>query len=1058
MSWEYGEERLVQEPAAARMATHGWKSVLAFNEEDFGPNSLLGRDDKTQTILFRSVRKALKAINGDWITDAQVEEAIAKIATVEHGKSLLQQNFEMYELVREGVPVTDARYEQENPDAKRRAMLIDFAHPDSPNNEFLAVRELWIAAQGSLKRTDLLGFVNGLPLLFVELKKPAHPDKEGYDGNYKDYLVSIPELFRFNAMCVFSNGNETHVGALKSDWEFFGEWKRHAEDDPAPSTSLNKLIDGICPKAKFLDLVENFVLFDRNDGNMFKVLARNHQFLGVNKAYASYLKREEKGGKLGVFWHTQGSGKSYSMVFLARKILRKTGGSPSFLVVTDREELNDQIAGTFASCGCLGTAQPKTCMPGSGEKLKARLEGNDRFLFTLIQKFNSSTWTPIHPDHEVVIFSDEAHRTNNGILADNMLRFLPDASRIGFTGTPLQRGELTERQFGPYVSVYDFQRAVEDHATVPLFYHTKVNELGLKTPGLNEELLEAVEQEDLDPQDAQRVADAVKSKVMVFMAPERIKLIAKDFVRDYVSKWRSGKAMVVSVNKIAAYRTWKAVEEEWRSYADELDARLQNPVKTARMSAERLQELADKVAWMKETRMELVISHEQGDIEYFNKFGIDIRPYKEHVRHLDLEKDFKKAKDPFRVAFVCAMWLTGFDVPSLGTLYLDKPLKAHTLMQAIARANRVFEGKHNGVIIDYVGLIEYLGRALADFTGAATGGGSSRPLPKTEELLKHYEEAIEADKRLLAENGFRLKDLVDATDDTRAEKLLEAANSVATPDKVARAFVSVAHRMDDIGKFINAEDVSDSLRAKRNAIREIRSHLEHHREKAKGDIGALLAELQRTVGDHIENATRQVGNKLGTVEVDISKLDYSRLEKKVSEYRYKKLLLKDLTERAEDVIAKAMAYNPAATDFAQELKKIVDEYNYAHEKATIEKALQDILKLIKNLDEEGKKYEKEDFDNQKQYVVYQMLISDRKLSASDVKEVKSVAKELLKRLQVLTAGIDDWRNKNEAKALVRKEIRDTLFSLLPDDLNSDEARAAFEEKVYNYYYQLPDAA
>lgn len=1057
MSWEYGEEHLVQLPAQHRMGTHGWQEILAYDHEDFGPNSLLGRDDKSQTVLLRSVRKALKALNGEWITDEQVEEAVDKITTVEHGKSLLEQNCEMYEFVREGVPVTDAAYEAEHENATRRAMLIDFAHPDSPNNEFLAVREMWVSAQGSLKRPDILGFVNGLPLLFVELKKPSHLAKEGYDGNYKDYLASIPELFRFNAMCVFSNGNETRIGALLSDWEFFGEWKRHSEQDAA-EVSLNKLIDGICPKEKFIDLVENFILFDHNDGNMFKVFARNHQFMGVNNAYESYLKRGENGGKLGVFWHTQGSGKSYSMVFLARKILRKTGGSPTFLVVTDREELNDQIAGTFASCGCLGTAQPKTCMPGSGEKLKTRLEGNDRFLFTLIQKFNSSTWTPIHPDHEVIIFSDEAHRTNNGILADNMLRFLPDASRIGFTGTPLQRGELTERQFGSYVSVYDFQRAVEDHATVPLYYHTKVNELGLNTPGLNEELLEAVEQEDLDPKDAQRVADAIKSKVMVFMAPERIKLIAKDFVRDYVSKWRSGKAMVVSVNKIAAYRIWKAVEEEWQAYTDELDAKLQDSKKTARMSAERLQELTDKVAWMKETRMELVISHEQGDIEYFKKFGIDIKPYKEHVRHLELEKDFKKAKDPFRVAFVCAMWLTGFDVPSLGTLYLDKPLKAHTLMQAIARANRVFEGKHNGVIIDYVGLIEYLGRALADFTGAATGGGSSNPLPKTEELLKHYEEAIEADKQLLAENGFKLKDLVEATDDTRAAKLLEAANSVATPDKVARAFITVAHRMDDIGKFINAENVSDSLRAKRNAIREIRSHLEHHRESEKGDIGALLAELQQTIGDHIVNATNQVGNKLGTVEIDISKLDYSRLEKKVCEYRYKKLLLKDLTERAEDVIAKAMAYNPAAANFAQELKKIVDEYNNAHEKATIERALQDILKLIKDIDEEGRKYEKEDFDNQKQYVVYQMLVSDKKLSAADVKEVKSVAKELLKRLQVLTADIDDWRNKNEAKALVRKEIRDTLFSMLPDDLNSDEARAAFEEKVYNYYYQLPDAA
>ncbi len=446
MSWTYSEQNIVQEPAAKMMEAVGWTSVLAYDAETFGPNGMLGRADKSETVLWRSVRAALKRINGDWITDAQVEEAIEKLKTVEHGKSLMQLNSEAYEFVRDGVKVTDEEF-GENGEAERRAKLIDFDDPTGPNNEFLCVRELWVTAPGFVKRPDLIGFVNGLPLLFMEFKKPSHKDKEGYDKNYKDYLAAIPELFRFNAMLVFSNGNETHIGALGSDWEFFGEWKRHAEDDKAV-VSLKKLIEGVCPRANFLDLVENFILFDSNDGNMFKVFARNHQYLGVNNAYRSYLKRQEKNGKIGVFWHTQGSGKSYSMVFLARKILRKSGGSPSFLIVTDRDELNEQIAGTFASCGCLGDALPKSCMPSSGERLRKRLEGNDRFLFTLIHKFNSSTWTPIHPDHEIVIFSDEAHRTNNGIFADNMLRFLPDASRIGFTGTPLQRGDLTENQFG----------------------------------------------------------------------------------------------------------------------------------------------------------------------------------------------------------------------------------------------------------------------------------------------------------------------------------------------------------------------------------------------------------------------------------------------------------------------------------------------------------------------------------------------------------------------------------------------------------------------------------
>jgi len=257
---------------------------------------------------------------------------------------------------------------------------------------------------------------------------------------------------------------------------------------------------------------------------------------------------------------------------------------------------------------------------------------------------------------------------------------------------------------------------------------------------------------------------------------------------------------------------------------------------------------------------------------------------------------------------------------------------------------------------------------------------------------------------------------------------------------------------------VEIRQLRDALRAKRNAIREIRSHLEHHRETAKGDIGALLAELQQTVGDHIVNETHQVGNKLGTVAINISELDYSKLEKKVSEYRYKKLLLKELTEKAEDVIARAMSYNPGALDFAQELQKIVDEYSHAHEKTAIEQALQDILKLIKTMGEDAEKYKAENFDNPKQYAVYQMLVSDKKLSPADVKEAKSVAVELLKRLQTLTATIDDWRNKSEAKALVRKKIRDTLYEMLPDGLRSDEDRATFEDQVYNYFYQLPDAA
>lgn len=1054
MSWAYSEQHLVQEPAANWMLAQGWKPVLAFDKEDFGPNSLLGRADKSETILFRSVRKALKEINAAWITNEQVEEAINTIAEVQRGKTLLQQNYEAYDFVREGVPVSDADYE-EDAGEKRRAMLIDFKNPE--NNEFLAVREMWVSAPGVSKRPDLIGFVNGLPLLFMEFKKPACKARDGYDHNYKDYLATIPDLFRFNAICVFSAGNETNYGALGSDWEFFGEWKRQAEDDAA-EVSLRKLIDGICPRAKFLDIVENFVMFDRNDGKMFKVIARNHQYLGVNRAFESYLKREENHGKLGVFWHTQGSGKSYSMVFLARKILRKTGGSPTFLIVTDREELHKQIAGTFASCGCLGEAQPETCMPGSGEALAKRLGGNDSFLFTLIQKFNSSTWTPLHPDHEVIIFSDEAHRTNNGLLADNMLRFLPDACRIGFTGTPLQKGEMTEQQFGSYVSVYDFKRAVEDHATVPLFYNTKVNQLGLNVPGLNEELIEAIELEDLAPEDRKRINDEIKSKIMIYMAPEHIAVVAKDFVRDYTAKWKSGKAMVVSVNKIAAYRTFAAVQEEWAKYLEQLEEILENPKKRARKTAPQLEELAEKIAWMRETKMELVISKQQGDKETFEKNGIDIVPYWERTKNAELEKDFKKANHPFRVAFVCAMWLTGFDVPSLGTLYLDKPLKAHTLMQAIARANRVFEGKHNGVIVDYIGLIDYLSKALADFTGNVAGEGKKTPLPPVEEMLEHYEECISSATKLLKDNGFKLSDLTNSSDEERPIKLKEAANAVSNPDNVARAFIAVARKLDEIGKFIDAADLSDTIRAKRDAIREIRSFIEHHREVSRNDVSDLMIELQKIVGEHIVDATNKVGNKCDDISIDLSKVDYSRIAKKVEAYKYKKLLLKQLTESASEVIAKMIAQNPASQNYQDELQKIIDEYNQAHERAAIEKALQALLKLIEDVGEEEHRYIKEGLQDSQQLAVYEILKSGKNLSAADLKEVKAVAVELLATLRKTIAEIPNWRSLMVGKAKIRSAIKDVLYANLPEGIRSPEERKEFEEKVYNYIYQLPDAA
>ncbi len=468
MSYEYSENILVQKSAGNVLRDKlAWEVVLAYNQEELGENGTLGRKSYREIVLTRYLRRALFD-NNDWMTEVYCDSAIKTLLAYTISATLMQTNEEKYYMLRDGIPV---QYKNRNGVAELRfAKVFNFDEPEK--NHFLAVKEMKIHGELYRRRTDIVGFVNGIPLLFVELKKQNVDVNAAYDGNYRDYLDTIPQLFRFNAVLMLSNGLEAKVGTMGSPFEFFHEWKRLKEDE-AGAVDLETMLLGICNKRNFMDLFENFILFDHSGGKTAKIFARNHQYLGVNEAVESYKARKLKDGKLGVFWHTQGSGKSYSMVFLAQKIRRKFAGSPTFVILTDREELNKQISDTFEACGCL-SGSAKHYMPSSGEKLYNMLQGNPSFIFTLIQKFNDSKHAPIIPDHDIIILSDEAHRSQNGIFSDNMCRLLPTASRIGFTGTPLFKYDnITERTFGSYVSIYDFKRAVDDGATVPLYYENR---------------------------------------------------------------------------------------------------------------------------------------------------------------------------------------------------------------------------------------------------------------------------------------------------------------------------------------------------------------------------------------------------------------------------------------------------------------------------------------------------------------------------------------------------------------------------------------------------------
>ena len=629
MSYDYSENILVQESAGNLLRDElGWDVRFAYNTEVLGKNGTFGRESYKEILLLRYFHEALKTLN-PWMNESQISEAQKALENRLSTSSPLQVNEEKYFLIRDGIPVTVKKPNGQT--ETKKAAVIDFQNPD--NNHFLAVKELKIHGALYRRRTDIVGFVNGIPLLFVELKKNTVDVQNAYDDNYTDYQDTIPHLFYYNAFLMLSNGTEAKIGTLGSKYEFFHEWKRLAEEEQG-NVALETMLRGICKKENFLDLFENFILYDHSGGHTAKILARNHQYLGVNEAMKAYAARKLNDGKLGVFWHTQGSGKSYSMVFLAQKVRRKFEGSPTFVILTDREELNSQISDTFENCGLLGKTKAAKFIATSGDDLVQKLKGNPSFIFTLIQKFNKPSAEPIYPDHDIIIMSDEAHRSQYGIFADHMMKLLPTAARIGFTGTPLLSSDnITARTFGGYVSVYDFKRAVEDGATVPLYYENRGEKIAdLHNPKITEQILDAIENADLDVDQQDKLEAEFAKEIHLLTAEPRLKSIARDFVNHYSDLWTSGKAMFVCLNKVTCVRMYNYVQEYWKEEIKKLKAKIK------KATQQEAQELERRLKWMQETEMAVVISQEQNEIQTFKKWDLDIKYHRAKMEKRELDK------------------------------------------------------------------------------------------------------------------------------------------------------------------------------------------------------------------------------------------------------------------------------------------------------------------------------------------------------------------------------------------------------------------------------------
>jgi len=1118
------EDRLVQQTFADHLRDRlGWESVYAYNAETFGPQGTLGRASERHVVLVRDLRAALERLNPE-LPESAREQAVEKLTRIDFARSLIQHNREYYGFIRDGVPVEwrDASGETRH----AHAHVLDFR--DAGRNRFLAVRELKV--QGVRvphynRRADLVCFVNGLPLVFFELKAVYRNIRAGFDDNLTDYLSehSIAHAFHHNAFLVVSNGDQARYGSITSKWEQFVAWKRNAEKDKA-RLDAEALLDGMLAKERLLDLVENFLLFDDSRaGGTRKIVARNHQVLGVNSAVASVVRQEElkkrfppperlfeyrvpkpellkvaeappsdsayaapasapsadedslplvkraheELGRLGVFWHTQGSGKSYSMAFFAEKVRRVVPRNFTFVMMTDREDLDDQIWRTFIGCG---VTDEKTPRAGSGRELQEILHGNHRYVFSLIHKFNRPVTEPYSARDDIIVISDEAHRTQAGRFARNMRLALPNASFIGFTGTPLfKHDELTKRIFGGYVSRYDFKRSEEDQSTVKLIYENRGEKLGLARLDLNDRIADAIEKADLDPDQVALLEKLLGKDYEVITADDRLNKLADDFVEHCSTRWETGKSMLVCIDKITCARMFQRIEQRWKAKLARLQGQIPgmegelaaaiDPDVQERLGAQ-LQSLRRQVQWMDSTIIEIVISEAQNEPRDFQKWGFDIIPHRVVMKtgfqtpdgkRVPVEDAFKDPQHPFRVAIVCAMWLTGFDVECLATLYIDKPMKAHNLMQAIARANRVFPGKDCGVIVDYNGMLKSLREALAQYAlgdedDGAGGGGIVAPI---EELVAALLQAIEAAEKHLLGLGFDVARLRGATGFDRIEALRDARDALYTSDEAKRRFEIMAREMFVRFKALLMEPSALALAERHDNIEAIYKKLQDRRDTA--DVTEVLKELHRIVNEAIR-AAAPGGDHAEGLTVDLSQIDFEKLRNEFAEkVRRRHAALQDIREVVEKKLAQMLARNPLRMDYYKKYQEIIADYNREKDRATVEATFAQLVALAATLDAEQRRAAEEGL-SEDELALFDLLFK-ASISKKDRERLKQASQGLLASLRGLLAPMPGWLQNAATQAEVKVFILDRLYESLPRPPFTEDETAEIASRVFDYVWQ-----
>ena len=1015
-------------------------------------NDGTGRTTKKQCVLPAVLINALQKINPN-VELSYLQEIAKDLSKDFTGTDMVQTNYKQYQQIRNGIKIDIKRNGKSDFEIVK---LVDFDNPE--NNTFTAVSQMWIQGKVYYRRPDVLIFINGLPMVFIELKNSIVKVEEAYNKNLLDYRNDIPNLFAFNQICVLSNGLTTKLGAFNATYDYFFEWLRVnseketlqreklLEANSVSESSVRLFVEGLLDKKRLIDYIENFILFQNQST---KIIAKNHQFLGVNSLMESVYNRKELQGKLGVFWHTQGSGKSYSMVMFTRKVKRKVPGNFTFLVITDRVDLDTQIHKNFVRTETLGDKEE--CQPKDGKQLREYLQSNKPFIFTLIHKFKydkSKEYPILSTRDDIIVLVDEAHRTQYKDLAENMRKALPNANYVAFTGTPLLGAKrLTNQWFGDYVSEYNFAQSVEDGSTVPLFYSRRVPEVGLENDFLDDDVVDIIEEEELN-EDETRLLENASSKILeVIKREDRLDKIARDIAHHFPRRGFLGKGLVVSVDKFTAVKMYDLVQHYWTEEKKEI-AKERNHAETK----EDRDKLTGILDYMNKVDMAVVISGDDNEeeVEKFKKYGLDITKHRLKMKAItpdgkDIEDRFKDPNDSLQLVFVCAMWLTGFDVPNLSTLYLDKPMKGHTLMHAIARANRVYPEKPCGIIVDYVNVFKYMQKALTDY---ATGDdGKEFPAKNIDQLVDYINATINDTDQYLNRIGVNLSTIVD--DNSTFDKL----------DKL-RAALDVIVAVDD-----NKEQFKVRLNVLMNLYDASKPEIfeRHWNNEMFPPLAYLYGLMRHSINDEKINKARIRMSQLldtsvtsavatddpngqyaihGTKVIDLSKIDVEEIRKEIRNADYKAIEIDDLKVFINDALERMLNKNCTRTAFSQRYKSIIDRYNAGGSEN--EDYYEQLLELIEQLKKEDSRAEAEGL-TEEELEMYDLLIAGKKLTKAEEQRVKLAAKNLYKKLTESRKEllVVDWYKDEQPREKVKNAIQASLDADLPESYDKE----SFQSKI-----------